>query len=338
MGANSNGQLGDGTTTPRNSPVQIFSSGVQAIAAGCYHSLIVKTDGSLWAMGDNTFGELGDGTTIQRNAPVQIFLGGVRAIAAGQYHSLILKTDGSLWAMGLNATGELGDGTAQNSCTAPELIAANVQMIAAGAGHSLIVASGVINLYAPQITVQPVSQTANPGDTVTFSVTATGAPALAYQWYFNGQMLPGATVPTLTISNAQPCNAGGYNVVVSNAVFSAWSNVATLSGTGPAPTITLQPQNAVVTTGQSVTLNVVASGSGALSYQWYFNGQALAGATGASYTISAPAPNQAGFYDVVIGSGLSVVTSSSIQLVVAQTSITPASHEWARKSCRTRFW
>jgi alpha-tubulin suppressor-like RCC1 family protein len=88
----------------------------KAVAAGVRHSLILKTDGSLWAMGMNSVGQLGDGTTTNRTSPVQILSGGVQAVAAGSSsgHSLILKTDGSLWAMGSNNYGQLGDGTTTN--------------------------------------------------------------------------------------------------------------------------------------------------------------------------------------------------------------------------------
>ena len=63
-GYNGDGELGDGTTTndDTNLPEQIVASNVMAIAAGQYHSLFLKTDGSLWAMGYNGYGELGDGT------------------------------------------------------------------------------------------------------------------------------------------------------------------------------------------------------------------------------------------------------------------------------------
>jgi alpha-tubulin suppressor-like RCC1 family protein len=67
MGNNGNGQLGDGTSNGgnyyTNRPEQIVTGGVTAIAAGYFHSLLVKNDGSLWAMGYNGDGELGDGTT-----------------------------------------------------------------------------------------------------------------------------------------------------------------------------------------------------------------------------------------------------------------------------------
>ena len=115
MGNNGEGQLGDGTTDngtyQTNLPEQIVSSNVTAIAAGLYHSLFLKSGGSMWAMGWNANGQLGDGTYVSTNQPEQILAGGVTGIVAGHLHSLFLKSDGSLWAVGYNGEGELGDGS-----------------------------------------------------------------------------------------------------------------------------------------------------------------------------------------------------------------------------------
>src|ERR1035441_5180734 len=66
MGQDANGQLGDGTyggiSGYINQPEQIVAGGVTAIAAGWYHSLFLKSDGSLWGMGANFSGQLGDGS------------------------------------------------------------------------------------------------------------------------------------------------------------------------------------------------------------------------------------------------------------------------------------
>jgi len=75
MGYNGNGQLGDGTDNNANRPEQIVASNVAAIAAGRFHSLFLKSDGSLWAMGYNADGELGDGTYNNTNRPEQIVAG-----------------------------------------------------------------------------------------------------------------------------------------------------------------------------------------------------------------------------------------------------------------------
>jgi len=112
-GENGNGQLGDGSTTDRTTPIQVGGlTGVTAIAAGGAHSLALTGDGSVWAWGRNTDGQLGDGTTTERRTPVQVgSLGGVAAIAVGGYHSLASKSDGTLWAWGNNLYGSLGDGS-----------------------------------------------------------------------------------------------------------------------------------------------------------------------------------------------------------------------------------
>lgn len=149
MGADARGQLGDGhylTNAPygTNQPELIVSNSVTAIAAGAYHSLFLKSDGSLWAMGYNNAGQLGDGTFIGTNRPEMIVASNVTAIAAGAFHSLFLKSDSSLWGMGANDEGQLGDGSyATNSpyygTNQPELLASNVLYFAAGGHHSLFV-------------------------------------------------------------------------------------------------------------------------------------------------------------------------------------------------------
>jgi hypothetical protein len=77
---------------------------------------------------------------------------------------------------------------------------------------------GVVNtnLPPPIITEQPQSQTVAVGGTTTFQVEATGAGPLAYRWRRNGVTIPTANTDTLTLSNAQPSDAGVYTVIVSN--------------------------------------------------------------------------------------------------------------------------
>jgi formylglycine-generating enzyme required for sulfatase activity/alpha-tubulin suppressor-like RCC1 family protein len=137
MGNNGIGQLGDGTTTNRTSPVKVVDSGVAQVATAYGRSLFLKSDGSLWAMGQNGFGQLGDGTTTNKLSPVKVVESGVIQIAAGENHSLFLKSDGSLWAMGQNGSGQLGDGTTTNKLSPVKVVDSGVTQIAAGLAHSL---------------------------------------------------------------------------------------------------------------------------------------------------------------------------------------------------------
>jgi alpha-tubulin suppressor-like RCC1 family protein len=141
------GQLGDGASGSVMihyevySPEQIVASNVTAIAAGLYHSLFLKKDGSLWGMGENNSGQLGDGTYINTNRPEQIVASNVVAIAGGGQHSLFLKRDGSLWVMGYNNYGELGDGTFNNANRPEQIVASGVMAFAGGGQHSFFIKS-----------------------------------------------------------------------------------------------------------------------------------------------------------------------------------------------------
>jgi alpha-tubulin suppressor-like RCC1 family protein len=112
------GQLGDNTAINRSSPVQIGALTTWLkISAGGYHSIALKTDGTMWSWGQNeNFGALGLGDKINRSSPVQIgALTTWSNFACGNYHVIAAKTDGTLWAWGYNSVqAQLGDNTAIN--------------------------------------------------------------------------------------------------------------------------------------------------------------------------------------------------------------------------------
>ena len=138
-GYNSNSNLGDGSTTQRNSFVQIGSAtNWSRVAVGQQHTLGLRTDGSLWAWGSNSSGQLGNGSSVNSSTPLQIGSDTDWAqIAAGFSHSLGLRTDGSLWAWGFNSNGQLGLGDTIGRST-PTRIGTDNDWVAVATGwHTL---------------------------------------------------------------------------------------------------------------------------------------------------------------------------------------------------------
>jgi len=142
-GDNNNGKLGIGSFTGSvNTPTQIGSaSNWKHISCHMFHSLAIKTDGTLWAWGGNLGGQLGDGTNTDKNIPTQIgSASNWQSIETGNSHSLAIKTDGTLWAWGGNLGGQLGDGTNTDK-NIPTQIGSNTNwgFLSGGNGHSLAI-------------------------------------------------------------------------------------------------------------------------------------------------------------------------------------------------------
>jgi hypothetical protein len=151
MGWNQDGQLGTGDTIDRTTPVRVLepvpapigfyylpTNNVLGVVAGNWHSLYLKSDGSLFGMGKNECGQLGQGNTTASSYPVQIQSTGVSAVAAAASHSFFIKSDGSFWGMGDNLLDQLGV-PGQTSYNTPQQISVNgVVAIDANEKHTLI--------------------------------------------------------------------------------------------------------------------------------------------------------------------------------------------------------
>ena len=130
------GELGDGTTEDRHTPVKVMDN-VVSVSLGGDRSGAITKDGSLYMWGRNEFGELGDGTTENKHAPVKI-MDNVVSVSLEYYHSGAITKDGSLYMWGQNSFGKLGDGTTEDRYT-PVRIMNNVAFVSLGQGHSGVI-------------------------------------------------------------------------------------------------------------------------------------------------------------------------------------------------------
>ena len=145
-GRNDFGQLGNGTTTDSDTPVNVtLPAGrkVTQVRAGCSHTLALTSKGHVLAWGANDNGQLGDGSTTSSDTPVRVrFASGTKitAVRAGCDFSLALTSKGHVLAWGYNGHGQLGDASTASSDTPVRVKFASgtkVTAISAGENFSL---------------------------------------------------------------------------------------------------------------------------------------------------------------------------------------------------------
>lgn len=175
---------------------------------------------------------------------------------------------------------------------------------------------------APIIVTHPISRSVPAGENVTFSVVATSATPLIYQWKKDGLGISGATASSLTLSGVKESDTGSYSVTVSNSFGFAQSNTALLTVIPvvivTAPAITTQPVDQTVLAGAGASFTVTATGTAPLSYQWRRNGATIAGATTATYSIPSVQAPAVGSYDVVVSNSAGAATSNIARLAIRE--------------------
>jgi hypothetical protein len=197
----------------------------------------------------------------------------------------------------------------------------SVQAIDNAFKGSFFAAEQSFNLPAPVITNQPQNLTVSAGAPATFTVSATGATPLTYQWQVNGTNISGATNSTFVINPAHFYDQAAYSVTVNNQFGSIASSNATLTVLTP-PSLTQQPQDETNVVGSLASFSAAATGTMPFSYQWFFNGAPLAdnghffGSTSNVLNIASILKGDAGSYWLVVTNNYGSVTSTVMSLGV----------------------
>ncbi len=240
-GSNSQGQIGDGSTTNRTAPVLIsLQSKVIDIAGGALFAVALREDGTVWAWGRNDYGQIGDGTNVNTSTPLQISgLSGITAVGCGSFHSMAWLNDGTVFAWGNNSWGQLGDGTTTARITPGQIPNLDLSYppaapanLAATAGNGKVTLTWDSTLATEYYNVKRATTAGGPYTTVATNVTVT------------------------TFEDTTVTNGTGYFYVVTavnNSGESGTSNEATAVPNCPPPSA---PANLTATAGDAkATLN-----------------------------------------------------------------------------------
>lgn len=189
--------------------------------------------------------------------------------------------------------------------------------------------------HSLSLTSQPSGATIYEGQSRTFTLAVSHNYPVTIRWTRNGSVISGATGTSYTVSNATTGSAGTYSCSVTDGELTVNCNNFALT-VNQIVRITTQPTNQMVNEGVDVNLNVVASGTGPLSYQWYFNSQAINGANTAQLSLADVTVGNDGNYYCVITNGGSSATSSTVSVDVAETvvAVGRAQITWSRPTTR----
>ena len=172
------------------------------------------------------------------------------------------------------------------------------------------------NTSSPAITLPPQGQSIASGNNAFFSVQASGALPFTYSWSFNGTAISGATNTSFALTNVQDAQSGGYAVQVSNAFGSTNSAQVFLTVLHVAPVIFTNPASQTLNVHSNAAFSFYSWGSLPMQFQWFGNGEAIAGATNVQLTLTNVQATQAGNYFVLVSNVYGSATSAPATLTV----------------------
>jgi alpha-tubulin suppressor-like RCC1 family protein len=287
-----NGEVVDayiGGPLPSRVPRPTDLRDVVAISAGGNHLLALRANGRVEAWGGNDTGQ----------CAVPADLTNAIAVAATFYGGFALRADHTVVAWG----------SAAADLPLPPLPLTNVVAVAGYGTLNYALVAG------PLLTQLPQDAAAEMLGSARFEVGATALGPISCQWYREGLPLAGATNMVLTLAGLGPADAGHYEAVLES---DGWRVSAGAELTvGPAPVVVEAPQDQAVMEGEAATFPVRVEPAEGAHYQWFFENQAIPGATGSTWRVASATPSDMGRYLVRVSGPLGHVIEVSARLVVA---------------------
>ena len=280
-GINNSGELGQGDLILRSSPVQVGNDGSwSSLFSGIIaSSLVIKTDGALWAWGFNYYGQLGNGLGASKyysSSPAQVgALTTWQEISSGKYHKLATHNDNSLWAWGQNWAGSLGISDALDRSSPIQVGSLTTWLSISGGGYHSLAIGAPGTSFSPSISVMPVMSGSFILDGL-LSVTdgvwlANPSPTITYNWMWEDTTWLGSN-STYTVQAADLAHTIYCTVVATNDQGTGAVTVAmpTLPANSVAPVVTGTPNENETLTSTSGTWSGYPTP--VLSYQWKATG------------------------------------------------------------------
>lgn len=295
-GNNIEGQLGTGNNSVINFPfLNTNLSDVDTIAAGRFHFVILNNDGTVETVGNNDYGQLGDNTLLNSSLPVSLTLTDIVSVGAGEYTSYAVDNNGVLYVWGNNAQGQLGLGDQTSRLVPTSANIPNVVSAQGGANHSVFLTNENEVYTAGGNSYGQLGVGNQTNSTIPKKVDLQGVDMIAAGQYTtlmkrtdnsvfaagnNTENQISSITDTTIVTPLHMSSLDGVTFVESsqNASHFLFGKQVTCES---APVVTdFLPSPSVVIFANGDTLST--NQPGAASYQWYFNGNPVAGGSNAT--------------------------------------------------------
>jgi len=303
----------DGAPIPGATQTSLWIAAVGVGDAGTYDAIVTRAGASTTS--DAALLSLLEPPQIAPGAPERTVCPGAPFTLSSEVTgsppiALQWRRDGAPIPGATSATLEISAATAADAGSY-DLVATNLCGPATG-GATTVLLGG-----PPAMLEEPEDSVVCPGEPATLSALAAGTGAVGYQWRRDGEPIPGATAPLLSLPAASAADAGLFDVVVTDDCGSTTSATAALA-VRASTEIQLDPVSQTLCAGAPLELRVEATGDGPLAFQWRKDGEPIPGATGVILAGTA-SEQDTGAYDAVVTGGCGSATSATALVVVETT-------------------